>query len=40
MADTPAASVPRLLLTGFEGFGQFATNPSWELARRFQDQNS
>ncbi|HEX6608959.1 MAG TPA: pyroglutamyl-peptidase I [Chloroflexia bacterium] len=39
MADTPAASVPRLLLTGFEGFGQFAVNPSWELAQRFQDQN-
>ena len=39
MADTPADGVPRLLLTGFEAFGQFPTNPSWELARRFQDQN-
>ena len=35
MADTRQARPPRLLLTGFEPFGEFAVNPSWELVQPF-----
>ena len=37
MTQGPPTTPPRFLLTGFGPFGEFATNPSWELARRFQD---
>jgi pyroglutamyl-peptidase len=35
MPDSPAEALPRLLLTGFEPFGEATVNPSWELAKRF-----
>jgi len=38
MTDRTQATPPRLLLTGFEPFGTFPVNPSWELARTFQGE--
>jgi pyroglutamyl-peptidase len=38
MSDTEAERSPRLLLTGFEGFGEHPVNSSWELARSFEGQ--
>lgn len=38
MATPVPAAPPRLLLTGFEPFGELTVNPSWDLARRFDGQ--
>jgi pyroglutamyl-peptidase len=38
MTDRAQPAPPRLLLTGFEPFGEFPVNPSWELARQFQGE--
>ncbi|HUS15217.1 MAG TPA: pyroglutamyl-peptidase I [Chloroflexia bacterium] len=35
MPESSTGSLPRLLLTGFEPFGEATINPSWELVRRF-----